>query len=899
MSGFHVWHSGTVIKGLSFTGFPGAGIYIDATNCEIKGCFIGLRPDGITARGNISGIEISQASSATQIGGKDPEQRNVISGNDFLGIGVHGNGTRIEGNYIGTGSDGVTALGNGFGIPAHDPASGTGIFIAASSTFVGEEITPTETTGAPNRIAFNKGNGIIIFDGQKNRIQHNEIFKNQGLGIDLSTSHEIWNFYPFGDYITLNDTNDSDTGPNNLQNFPILDHAFEYDNRLSIFGSFQGKPSSDFTFHFYLNQETDPSGFGEAQRYLGAFSKPTDSNGTLEFGNLEYYNGTQIKWEPELSFPINYSDECFVTATATDDEGNTSEFSPNVGILKSDLPPLLHPENFHNLDLLASVEEDSSNPAKVWSLPQGDWSRLNEGVLVNQTAAEDQGILEFNGWSLVDKDWWISRSDNQWESQSLEHQGREFFAGASGTIAVADPDEWFDGYIPDTPESPLPEYKSSLKSSKLWIQPDVPGNTAEIQFLSSWRPSGDQRGLVLVSFDSATPVEILRFDSNTPYMASKPIKQRFNHPKEAQEMEFYFRIEGARNDYWWAIDNVVATQVDLNASIGGRRIFIEPTSGKASETISMPLKLQGYGDEVAVGLSLQFDATRFTFRSLAAPPGINLLSNQSGIASGRLGLMLNYPGNPPLGTGEIELATLELEIKSTTPKGAYPVRIETTPSFPEVVDENASELQVNAWEDGMITVLNVPPQAVDDSATVNEHQVLTIKPADLAANDLDPDDSNLVATHSPAQGNDIPTQGTITINQAGDIEYFPGSPYLDLAIGQTRVDYIYYEVSDSAGATDRGKVTITVRGSEFEGDVTPSPHGDNKVDTTDLTQMGNLVVGLTSLQSSTTFWRADTAPRSNGGDGRLSVADFVQTGRYAAGLDGGLTTATGPTQQTP
>src|SRR5581483_975214 len=90
-----------------------------------------------------------------------------------------------------------------------------------------------------------------------------------------------------------------------------------------------------------------------------------------------------------------------------------------------------------------------------------------------------------------------------------------------------------------------------------------------------------------------------------------------------------------------------------------------------------------------------------------------------------------------------------------------------------------------------------------------------------------------------------------------------------------------------------GNVTIPFLG--FEGDVSPQPNGDNAVTIIDWVQEGRFVAGLDTITSAGEFQRADCAPRSTLGDGSLTVADWVQVGRYAVGLDP-LTTAGGPNQ---
>lgn len=94
-----------------------------------------------------------------------------------------------------------------------------------------------------------------------------------------------------------------------------------------------------------------------------------------------------------------------------------------------------------------------------------------------------------------------------------------------------------------------------------------------------------------------------------------------------------------------------------------------------------------------------------------------------------------------------------------------------------------------------------------------------------------------------------------------------------------------------------GAVTIT---KGYEADVTPRPDGDNNgtVTITDWVQVGKFVAGLDTAADGSEFQRADCAPRSSLGDGRISIIDWTQAGRYAAALDP-ATPAGGPTTTTP
>ena len=72
--------------------------------------------------------------------------------------------------------------------------------------------------GAGNSIAYNGTIGIFVFGtaDHGNTIRGNQIFSNNFLGIDLGGGTNIG----FG--ATANDPDDSDGGPNNMQNFPVL-----------------------------------------------------------------------------------------------------------------------------------------------------------------------------------------------------------------------------------------------------------------------------------------------------------------------------------------------------------------------------------------------------------------------------------------------------------------------------------------------------------------------------------------------------------------------------------------------------------------------------------------------------------------------------------------------------
>ena len=152
-----------------------------------------------------------------------------------------------------------------------------------------------------NQIIENQGDGVEILSGHRNTLRRNLIFNNGELGIDLA-----------GDDPTPNDTADPDTGPNNLQNYPAILSATSDSGGTLMVGRLNSTPNTDYTLEFFSNVVCDPSGFGEGEQSLGTGTYQTDEAGNIYF--------TQPLAATDLTGQ-------FITATATDAAGNTSEFS--------------------------------------------------------------------------------------------------------------------------------------------------------------------------------------------------------------------------------------------------------------------------------------------------------------------------------------------------------------------------------------------------------------------------------------------------------------------------------------------------------------------------------------------------------------------------------------------
>ena len=297
-NGLNISLPGCAVSGLAIVNFPGHGLYPSGSgNAVIQGNFIGLDPDGVTARGN-SGMGIRATAKGTVIGGTAPGQRNVISGNFSGGIQLQNSEENVvQGNFIGTDAAGTLARGN----------TGVGVDVRGVNSY-GNLIGGT-SSGAGNRIAFNTQAGVWVTDAVNNAVLGNSIFANGGLGIDLGAAG-----------VQPNDAGDADSGANNLQNYPVLGSVTNRGGSLQIIGSLNSLTNKTYRLEFFSNPGPVAATNSEGRHFLGA---TTLTLATTATGNFT------------ATFPSLDSGDTVVIATATDPTNNTSEFSPAAAIVTS------------------------------------------------------------------------------------------------------------------------------------------------------------------------------------------------------------------------------------------------------------------------------------------------------------------------------------------------------------------------------------------------------------------------------------------------------------------------------------------------------------------------------------------------------------------------------------
>jgi uncharacterized repeat protein (TIGR01451 family) len=275
----------STVRGLIIEDFTGDGITLTTQDRDvIEGCLL--------AGNGGSGVSISGPSSANHVGGTTPSARNLMSSNG-TGIDIAGSGSTgnvVQGNFIGIDNTRTADRGN----------RGSGIAIRAGAA---DNSIGGTSAGAGNVIAFN-GIGIRIDSGTGNAILSNAIFANNALGIDLLSNDQTG--------VTANDHGDKDQGPNNLQNFPVIFLVIVSGGNTHVAGSLDSLANTSYTLQFFASASADASGTVEGETYLGSFTVTTSAVGVTGYA---------------VTLPGTLPAGQLVTATATDSDNNTSEFS--------------------------------------------------------------------------------------------------------------------------------------------------------------------------------------------------------------------------------------------------------------------------------------------------------------------------------------------------------------------------------------------------------------------------------------------------------------------------------------------------------------------------------------------------------------------------------------------
>lgn len=267
-----------------------AGVFLGSSANFVQNNFIGLTSSGFYAAPNTTGVYSS--------GDNNVILDNFNAGNtdDGVTLGSGATGNIVIGNTIGE-----KAVGLCFPLPCQPdysmPNGGNGIAIDGASS---------QNKIYDNLIVHNGADGVRVASGTGNRIQNNRIDGNTEQGIDVAASG-----------VTAND-DDADPNADNLgnrgQNFPVIELARGVDATGTVRGSLTSRVGQ-YDIDVYLSNVCIFGNLAEGARKVGHASMTIASPSATGVGG----------------FVANVADSegllnRYLTATATDAFGNTSEF---------------------------------------------------------------------------------------------------------------------------------------------------------------------------------------------------------------------------------------------------------------------------------------------------------------------------------------------------------------------------------------------------------------------------------------------------------------------------------------------------------------------------------------------------------------------------------------------
>ena len=317
VAGLTLASADNTVRSLVINGFSWTGILVKGADNFIAGNYIGTDASGTTAVANGMGLVVEWGAADVLIGGANPVERNIISGNEDYGIFIRGEtvtGVAIRGNHIGTNASGTAAVGN---------AKGVHIDVGAQNNVVGGD-----AAGHRNIISGN-GWGVAILGANtaSNLVIGNYIGTDASGMVALGNSLGGVTVQAYAHDNTIRPENliayngsyggvyvqGSETVRNTISRNSITNNAGPGVNNADGGNTELAPP--------IINNVTASrvSGTACAQCRVEIFSDPGDEG--------QKYEGAVIADEAGNWTWVGLATGPNVTATATDEAGNTSEFS--------------------------------------------------------------------------------------------------------------------------------------------------------------------------------------------------------------------------------------------------------------------------------------------------------------------------------------------------------------------------------------------------------------------------------------------------------------------------------------------------------------------------------------------------------------------------------------------
>jgi hypothetical protein len=273
----------------------------DVVDVRVVGNRVGGSPeDGAEPLGNqLGGIHVRRSTGA-QIG--TATSPNTIVNNPHGGILLlagAGLSNAIDGNWIGRLPDGTPAPNGDVGVYLVSPVNAVGLAapnVIADNDGPGVWVAGGNGTIANNVIADNAGDGVLVDEGGSADVVTNTITGNGGHGVAVRSTEVLMRQNVMADNALLaislageaplpNDPGDQDDGFNHGQNYPLVTEAIaDGGGSCLVRGEVDGEPRYPLTVEIFTVSACDPSGHGEADRFVGnvEVTPGTDRRATFE-----------------------------------------------------------------------------------------------------------------------------------------------------------------------------------------------------------------------------------------------------------------------------------------------------------------------------------------------------------------------------------------------------------------------------------------------------------------------------------------------------------------------------------------------------------------------------------------------------------------------------------------
>ena len=331
----------------------------------------------------------------------------------------------------------------------------------------------------------------------------------------------------------------------------------------------------------------------------------------------------------------------------------------------------------------------------------------------------------------------------------------------------------------------------------------------------------DEFSQLLYALDGGTPVELIRFtgDGDGGPDMTTGLTGFISQPIALSAGTHTLAIGGLNNKKTFndEITTILIDALTVSADDGSG-----PPPGEPVLFEVEAMSLAGLTIEILAGVSSNDQHVRIS--DFNAPPGTSGTATATFTgASGTYDVLLAYYDEND-GQASIDFSVSDdsrqilLDQDLGSPVASAATRVETT-LLSGITIDNGDTITLTGTLEGQEFVRmdlltfqpvtigpNDPPDAVDDPGiATDEDAPVTIA---VLANDSDPDLDPLTVTGVDTSG----TQGQVSVNPDGTIDYDPGAAFQFLDQGESATDSFEYSISDGRGGNDSATVTVTVDG---------------------------------------------------------------------------------------